>query len=37
MRTAIELLELLAISAVAFVVIIGFPLGLAWLIKWSLS
>lgn len=37
MRAALELLELAAIAAAAFAIIIGFPLGLAWLIKWGLS
>lgn len=37
MRLTIELLELTAIYLSVFAVIIGFPLGLAWLIKWGLS
>ena len=37
MRLTLELLELTAIYLATFTVIIGFPLGLAWLIKWGLS
>lgn len=37
MRMMLELLELVAIYLSAFAVIIGFPLGIAWLVKWGLT
>lgn len=37
MRTGLDILELLALFIGTFVVLIGSPLFLAWLIHWGLS